>query len=105
MPARPRTCTDDDVAAALHALDVEPRAIPAAAWPAGLQDLDHPGLYAWWVDDAGAEELAQGLNVHIPVGRVYAGQTGATRWPSGTPSRSTLRTRIGRNHLRGTIYG
>ena len=38
-------------------------------------------------------------------GRIYAGQTGATSWPSGRTGAATLAGRIGGNHLRGRIRG
>ena len=38
-------------------------------------------------------------------GRIYAGQTGATKWPSGRVGSATLASRIGSNHLRGRIRG
>lgn len=38
-----------------------------------------------------------------PPGLVYAGQAGATRQPSGRRSDSTLLSRIGANHLRGSV--
>jgi hypothetical protein len=36
-------------------------------------------------------------------GRIYAGQAGATKWPSGKVGKATLGSRIGGNHLRGSI--
>ena len=74
-------------------------------WPADLSDLDVSGLYSWWTDDAGAAELGEGLDSPIEPGRVYVGQTGATRWPSGIIGRATLRKRISSNHLGGNIRG
>ncbi|MCL8024895.1 DUF6884 domain-containing protein [Nocardioides bruguierae] len=63
--------------------------------------LAGPGLYAWFVDEAGAADLSEGLGTRVEAGLVYVGQTGATRWPSGTPSGSTLWQRIGSQHLGG----
>jgi hypothetical protein len=74
-------------------------------WPADLSGLDGPGLYSWWVDEGGADDLSQGLGQPVRVGRIYAGQTGATKWPSGKTGKATLRTRIGNNHLKGRIRG
>ena len=79
--------------------------IAAADWPADLQRLGEPGLYSWWVDSAGARDLQQGLECGLSSGRIYAGLTGATKWPSGKAGRMTLRARIGGNHLGGTIKG
>ena len=42
---------------------------------------------------------------NLEPGRIYAGLTGATKWPSGKVGKMTLGDRIGRNHLRGTIRG
>jgi hypothetical protein len=41
----------------------------------------------------------------IRPGRIYAGLTGATKWPSGTTGKNTLRQRIRGNHIRGRIQG
>jgi hypothetical protein len=60
-------------------------------------------LYSWWVDSDGAADLSAGLGQPIPPDRIYAGQTGATKWPSGTTGEATLASRIGANHLRGRI--
>jgi hypothetical protein len=37
----------------------------------------------------------------VTPGLVYAGQAGATRWPSGQPSTNTLWSRLTRMHARG----
>lgn len=100
---RRRTATEAEVANALRALDLEPRRIPARDWPAGAFGIDLAGLYAWWTDAPGAKELSEGIGVGVEPGRIYAGLTGATKWPSGRVVRSSLRGRIGANHLRGTI--
>jgi hypothetical protein len=62
-------------------------------------------MYSSWVDAAGARDLSCGLGQRVRAGRIYAGQTGATKWPSGTTGRATLASRIGGNHLRGRIRG
>lgn len=64
-----------------------------------------PGLYAWWVDSTGARELEKGLGHRVTPGLIYAGQAGATRWPSGKPSPATLASRIGQGHLGHSIDG
>lgn len=79
--------------------------VSARDWPDGLRRVDHPGLYSWWVDDAGAGELSDGLGHHVEAGRIYVGQTGATKWPSGTAGTATLAGRIRGNHLGGRIRG
>jgi hypothetical protein len=99
---RRRLATEVEATAALHALEIEPRRAPADAWPA-FDDLDSPGMYSWWVDYDGARDLSVGLGHPVEVGRIYAGQTGATKWPSGATPSTTLRGRIGGNHLRGGV--
>jgi hypothetical protein len=49
--------------------------------------------------------LSAGLGAEVAAGRVYAGQAGATAWPSGTRRVATLRSRIGGNHIRGSVRG
>lgn len=63
--------------------------------------LEAPGLYSWWIDVPGAVELSAGLGHEIGPGLIYVGQTGATKWPTGRRSQSTLRKRILGNHLGG----
>jgi hypothetical protein len=67
----------------------------------GPDGLQCPGLYSWWVDKAGAADLSQGLGQPVHAGLIYAGQAGATRWPSGKQSGSTLWGRITGMHLAG----
>lgn len=66
-------------------------------------ELAQPGLYSWWVDASGAAALAEGLGLAVGPGLIYAGQAGATRWPSGQRSRNTLRTRLIGMHLDGSV--
>lgn len=61
--------------------------------------LKVPGLYSWWVDDAGASDLTSGLGYLIRPGLIYAGLAGATHWPSGKRSTNTLWLRIATMHL------
>lgn len=49
--------------------------------------------------------LAGKLGEQLLPGRIYAGQAGATAWPSGTRRVSTLGSRIGTNHLKGSVRG
>ena len=67
----------------------------------GPQGLLAPGLYSWWVDDQGAADLSGGLGHPVQGGLIYAGQAGATRWPSGKRSQNTLWGRITGMHLGG----
>ena len=64
-------------------------------------DFRTPGLYSWWVDEAGAKSLAEGIGLPLEAGLIYAGLAGATRWPSGKRSANTLRGRIATMHLGG----
>lgn len=100
-----RNCADGDVSSAIADLDRSPVLIAAADWPADLTCLDRPGLYGWWVDDSGAGDLSRGLGLQLASGRIYAGQAGATRWPSGTPTNNTLGSRVGQMHLGGRVRG
>ena len=94
-----------EVRRAMRALDQSPVLVAAIDWPSGIRDLDQPGLYSWWVDEPGAVMLSRGLGYRVAPGRIYAGQTGATKWPSGAVGAMTLATRIGGNHLSGRIAG
>jgi hypothetical protein len=67
----------------------------------GHHGLLVPGLYSWWADDQGAADLSRGLGLPVPGGLIYAGQAGATRWPSGQRSQGTLWGRITGMHLGG----
>jgi hypothetical protein len=92
-----------DAWTALADLDESPTLVPVREWPAGLTCLDRPGLYAWWVDEAGAADLSRGLGLTVAPGRIHAGQAGATRWPSGKADDDTLGRRIGQIHLGGKV--
>lgn len=63
--------------------------------------LSSPGLYTWWADDDGAADLSRGLGHAVSPGLIYAGQAGATRWPSGKASSNTLWGRLVGMHLGG----
>ena len=92
-----------DAWTALDDLDASPVLLPASEWPAGVEGLDRPGLFAFWVDEAGAADLARGLDQPFEAGRIWAGQAGATRWPSGRVNSDTLGERIARTHLQGRV--
>lgn len=65
----------------------------------GSAGLDSPGLYAWFVDRAGAADLTEGLGLTVRAGLIYAGQAGAGG------STATLGSRLLRNHIGGNTYG
>ncbi len=58
-----------------------------------------PGLYSWWVDEAGASDLTAGLGDRVEAGLIYVGQAGARRWPSDRRSSNTLQGRLVGMHL------
>jgi hypothetical protein len=101
--ARPPQWQERDAWTALDDLDASPALVPASEWPAGVAGLDRPGLFAFWVDEAGADDLSRGLELPLEAGRIYVGQAGATKWPSGRASSDTLGDRIGRVHLGGKV--
>lgn len=74
---------------------------PKAFADRGKAFIDRPGLYSWWVDQAGAEDLSRGLGLLVEPGLIYAGLAGATRWPSGKRSSNTLWSRVMTMHLGG----
>ncbi|HET6293294.1 MAG TPA: hypothetical protein VFG33_07965 [Kribbella sp.] len=75
---------------------------PAELRRMGKSEMSAPGLYSWWVDAHGAGDLSAGLGVDVRPGLVYAGQAGATRWPSGRQSANTLWARLVGMHLDGS---
>ena len=79
------------------------RAAAGEDWDFQRQDLEVPGLYAWWVDGPGVAELAQGLDMPLPQNLIYVGEAGATKWPSGRPSSNTLAKRLTQMHLLGRV--
>jgi hypothetical protein len=102
-PAGPPRWEERDAWTALDDLDSSPVLVPASEWPAGAQGVDGPGLFAFWVDEAGAADLARGLDLPFEAGRILVGQAGATRWPSGRVNSDTLGERIARTHLNGRV--
>jgi hypothetical protein len=103
QPAQPPQWEERDAWTALDDLDVSPALVPASEWPAGVTGLDRPGLFAFWASAAGAADLSRGLDLPLEPGRIYAGQAGATKWPSGRASTDTLGERVGRVHLGGKV--
>jgi len=90
---------------AVRCLADETARLLARDWPGDPSGLDQCGLYSWWVDSAGARHLSAGLGHEVSAGLIYAGQAGATKWPSGRRSTATLASRIGGNHIRGRVRG
>jgi hypothetical protein len=74
---------------------------PEAFAARGKATVDRPGLYSWWVDRTGAEDLSRGLGLLVEGDLIYAGLAGATRWPSGKRSNNTLWSRVMTMHLGG----
>jgi hypothetical protein len=67
--------------------------------------LKAPGLYSWWVDDAGAADLSSGLGHLVQAGLIYAGQAGATHEQSGKTPAATLASRLLGQHFNGSMRG
>jgi hypothetical protein len=105
MTERRGTATDVEFRAAVRALDAGGELIAAPDWHTRARSLELPGLYAWWVDERGAADLSGGLAGQVKPGRIYAGQAGATKWPSGEVGRATLRSRISSQHWGGNVRG
>ncbi|QGG94374.1 GIY-YIG nuclease family protein [Actinomarinicola tropica] len=80
----------------------EKNARPASTFPVGHADVDLPGLYSWWVDDAGRRALGTVFDTELP-GLIYGGQAGASSSRAGVERSATLKSRIRGNHLRGNI--
>lgn len=103
-PGQPTAAPSEDVAidALAEALLDESRALrPEEVLARGRAGIDVPGLYSWWIDETGAHELSEVLEVPLEAGLLYAGLAGATRWPSGRRSSNTLWLRIVTMHLGG----
>lgn len=94
-----QTTATDTAGEVLAQLSDESRAVSLrdvlASAGAGLRS---PGMYSWWVDDAGARDLSVGLDHEIAAGLVYAGLAGATR-KGGATSSNTLWGRMTTMHL------
>lgn len=73
------------------------RRVTPSDFPVSGDDVALPGLYAWFVDPAGAAQLSEALGGVIEPGLIYVGQAGAGL------SSATLASRVGENHLRGNV--
>lgn len=97
VPQEPAATTVPDVS---YLLDEGNAAVPDDFLSRGRAATDAPGLYSWWVDQAGAQALSAGLGHHVAQGLIYAGRAGGQR-PSGKVSTNTLWGRVGGMHLGG----
>ena len=70
------------------------------SFPANREVATKSGMYAWWASEEARALLSSRLETEIPP-LVYAGQAGATKWPSGAKSAATLRSRILQQHIKG----
>jgi len=92
---------DEEVETLVAALSDSSHAEGPSTFPLDAHAAANAGLYSWWGDEEARRVLAAGLDVDgLPPLR-YAGQAGATKWPSGKRSNATLRSRIGQQHIRG----
>lgn len=88
------------VAELVRALSDRDRAESPRTFPSDRDTTSHAGLYSWWADAEARTLIGRTLEIEMP-DLIYAGQAGATRWPSGTKSTATLATRIRGNHING----
>jgi hypothetical protein len=101
-PIAPATADRLDITTLVNYLSDSTRTVsPAELRASSRAALSSPGLYSWWVDDAGADDLSRALSAPVRPGLVYAGLAGATRWPSGKSSSNTLWGRLVDMHLGG----
>ena len=94
------TATPDDAEGLAAVLSDVFRAEPLTSFPAGPDVAESTGMYSWWADAEAASLIGRQLRIPVP-SLIYAGQAGATRWPSGAISTATLLSRIRGNHIRG----
>lgn len=93
----------DDVRRIVALLSDPDRPERPQEFPADSVAASKPGLYSWWAD-AEAQDLFLRTAGGIAAGPLlYAGQAGATLWPSGKKSTATLKSRIRSNHIRGNL--
>lgn len=74
-----------------------------ALFPVNPVVATNPGLYSWWADETARHLIGEVLRCDIPP-LIYAGQSGATKWPSGKRSSATLDSRIRGNHINGNAF-
>lgn len=89
-----------DVQEVVDILSGPANALAPADFPIDRAWAERPGMYAWWGDEEARAALGAPIDMQLgPL--LYVGQAGATKWPSGKRSSSTLASRIGRQHIRG----
>ena len=88
------------VDALVSALTDQASAESPRSFPSDRELASHPGLYSWWGDETARALIADQIGISAPP-LIYAGQAGATRWPSGRRSTATLASRIRGNHING----
>jgi hypothetical protein len=92
---------EEEIEILVATLSDSSRAEAPATFPLDVRAAGNAGLYSWWGDDEARRVLSAGLEVDALPPLLYAGQAGATKWPSGKQSNATLRSRIGQQHIRG----
>ncbi len=78
----------------------EASSCPPALFPSDPTVASNPGLYSWWADGEARRQIGAVLHFEVPP-LIYAGQAGATQWPSARKSSATLASRIRANHING----
>jgi hypothetical protein len=101
--AAPRVTQPKSLKNALKAIGGKSNLFGPEDWDEVFEGLAKSGLYAWWVDAAGAKELSDGLGVRVKSGLLYANEAGATIWPNGRASRHTLLSQVANDDLDGNI--
>src|SRR3954447_22287175 len=86
-----------DVALVAEQLLDPTRRVMPAHFPRTDDDVSLPGMYAWFVDRDGADELSAALGGEVAPGLIYVGQAGAGL------SAATLSSRIYDKHLHGNV--
>lgn len=84
----------------MSALADSANAVEPARFPRDRGEAAKPGMYSWWGDNTARQVLGEEIGATLPP-LLYAGQAGATKWPSGKRSAATLASRIGQQHIRG----
>jgi hypothetical protein len=79
--------TERQILAAVEAL-ARRSSIPAKRWPGRLEGLERPGLYAWFVDRSGADDLSAGYGLRVTTRLAYVGE-------AGVDTDADLRERVG----------